>query len=92
MSSNTRGGCTTKVEPPAPFSYLYKENVPKNVWEHLNKYICDKNGNSLFNDKNPSSAATSEKKQQVKRNIIKCIQDHINHPLNKEEKEDIGDE
>lgn len=73
-------------------SYLYKENVPKNVWEHLNKYICDKNGNSLFNDKNPSSAATSEKKQQVKRNIIKCIQDHINHPLNKEEKEDIGDE
>lgn len=73
-------------------SYLYKENVPKNVWEHLNKYICDKNGNSLFNDKNPSSAATSEKKQQVKRNIIKCIQDHINRPLNKEEKEDIGDE
>lgn len=73
-------------------SYLYKENVPKNVWEHLNKYICDKNGNSLFNDKNPSSAATSEKKQQVKRNIIKCIQDHINRPLTKEEKEDIGDE
>lgn len=73
-------------------SYLYKENVPKNVWENLNKYICDKNGNSLFNDKNPSSAATSEKKQQVKRNIIKCIQDHINRPLTKEEKEDIGDE
>lgn len=73
-------------------SYLYKENVPRNVWEHLNKYICDKNGNSLFNDKNPSSAASSEKKQQVKRNIIKYIQDHINRPLSKEEKEDIGDE
>ena len=73
-------------------SYLYKENIPKNVWKHLNMYICDNNDNSLFNDKNPSSAATSEKKQQVKRNIIKCIQDHINRPLNKEEKEDIGDE